>query len=38
MKKVILRDLVFEEKNPAGKYWSPGRLEDVSLQRPLDVP
>ena len=21
----------------AGKYWSPGRLEDVSLQRPQDV-
>ena len=24
--------------NPAGKYWSPGRPEDVPLQRPQDVP
>ena len=23
---------------PAGKYWSPGRPEDVPLQRPEDVP
>ena len=22
---------------PAGKYWSPGRPEDVPLQRPQDV-
>ena len=26
------------EANPAGKYWSPGRPEDVSHQRPQDVP
>ena len=25
-------------KDPAGKYGSPGRLEDVPLQRPQDVP
>ena len=24
--------------SPAGKYWSPGRPEDVPLQRPQDVP
>ena len=24
--------------HPAGKYWSPGRHEDVPLQRPKDVP
>ena len=24
--------------NPAGRYWSPGRPEDVPLQRPQDVP
>ena len=23
---------------PAGEYWSPGRPEDVPLQRPQDVP
>ena len=23
---------------PAGKYWSPGRPEDVPHQRPQDVP
>ena len=23
---------------PAGKYWSPGRPEDVPLQRPQNVP
>ena len=23
---------------PAGKYWSPGRPEDVPVQRPQDVP
>ena len=28
----------FESLNPAGKYWSPGRPEDVPLQRPQDVP
>ena len=26
------------KNNPAGKYWSPGRPEDVPLQRPQDVP
>ena len=26
------------EINPAGKYWYPGRPEDVSHQRPQDVP
>ena len=23
---------------PAGKYWSPGRPEDVPYERPQDVP
>ena len=23
---------------PAGRYWSPGRLKDIPLQRPQDVP
>ena len=27
-----------KQSNPAGKYWSPGRSEDVPLQRPEDVP
>ena len=26
------------KNDPAGKYWSPGRPEDVPLQRPQDVP
>ena len=25
------------KKSPAGKYWFPGRPEDVPLQRPQDV-
>ena len=25
-------------KDPSGKYWCPGRLEDVPLQRPQDIP
>ena len=32
----MIRDLI--KSNPAGKYWSPGRPEDVPLQRPEDVP
>ena len=27
-----------KKTNPASKYWSPGRPEDVPLQRPQDVP
>ena len=23
---------------PSGKYWSPGRPEDVPIQRPQDLP
>ena len=38
----MLRRLIFLKErginNPAGKYWFPGRPEDVSLQRPQDVP
>ena len=29
---------VLRGNHPAGKYWSPGRPEDVPLQRPQNVP
>ena len=35
LSKISLLNVFF---NPAGKYWSPGRPEDVPLQRPKDIP
>ena len=32
------KELLLRNHNPDGKYWSPGRPEDVPLQRPQDVP
>ena len=34
----LLTNLESLTYDPAGKYWYPGRPEDVPLQRPQDVP
>ena len=39
LQKMLKLDLILQIINyPAGKYWSPGLLEDVPLPRLKDVP